>query len=222
MVVVIKKLSISALIILLFLGGVDTKVEAESPNVKDCIENNEGCADPSTNEINDTSNEIQADSVDKDSQLLIVDLIKMVVALFLVLALIYFLLKFLNKRNNLTQQKSLQNMGGISVGPSKSVQIIKVGSRLYLIGVGDNVEMLGEITDEALINELLAESDEKDNFQIGTILSRLSKSKSKQDGSLTHPTDQQFKKMFSNELASLKENRNDLIKQHKMRKDNYE
>lgn len=214
-----KKLSLSMIILLLFFGGFHTHAEAKSPNAKDCIENPEDCSEPAV-EKEDNIGENMTESTKTGNQSLIVDLVKMALALLLVLALIYFLLKLLNKRNNLSQQKSLQNLGGISVGPSKSIQIIKVGTKLYLIGVGDNVEMLQEITDESLIEELSSESSEQGNLQIGTFISNLSKLKPKTKNESTHPTDQQFKELFSNELASLKENRNHLIKQYKTRKDN--
>lgn len=210
------------MILFLLLGSFNTQAEAKASNVKDCIENKEDCSEPGENKTDDNITEDGTDSAKIGNQSLVFDLIKMALALLLVLALIYFLLKFLNKRNNLSQQKSLQNLGGISVGPSKSVQIIRVGKKLYLIGVGENVDMLKEITDESLIEELLDQSVEKNDFQFGTILSKFSKVTQKDDENSTQPTDQPFKEMFSNELASLKEKRSDLIKQHKQRKDKNE
>src|SRR5699024_8290130 len=140
------------------------------------------------------------------------DLVKMVFALLLVLALIYFFLNFINNRNTLHQQRALQYVGGISVGLSKSVQIIQVGSKYYLIGVGDYVEMLNEITDDNLIEELVNDL-EKDNIRFYNFLSNLSKISKKRKES-TNSSEKNFKKMFSDELASLKENRGDLKKQH--------
>jgi len=210
------------MILFLLLGSFYTQAEAKASNVKDCIENKEDCSESAGNQTDDNITEDGTDSAKTGNQSLILDLIKMALALLLVLALIYFLLKFLNKRNNLSQHKSLQNLGGISVGPSKSVQIIRVGKKLYLIGVGENVDMLKEITDELLIEELLNQSVEKNDFQFGTILSKFSKVTQKDDENSTQSTDQPFKEMFSNELASLKENRSDLIKEHKQRKDKNE
>lgn len=217
-----KKLVCSICIAFLLLISFHTNVEAKTPNVKDCIENIEDCSDTAEINVDDNEGESDLTSTDKKNKPLVFDLIKMVLALLLVLGLIYFLLKLLNKRNNLIQQKSMENLGGISVGPNKSVQIIRVGSKLYLIGVGDNIEKLEEIEDEATIDELLNQTTEKDSFQIGTLLSSFSKKNQDKDESATHPTDQQFKKLFSNELANLKENRRELIKQHKKRIDNNE
>src|SRR5699024_11906226 len=90
--------------------------------------------------------------------------------------------------------RALQNLGGISVGHSKSVQIIQVGSKYYLIGVGDNVEMLNEITDENLIEELVNDL-EKDNIRFDNFLSNLSKISKKRKES-TNSSEKNFKKMF--------------------------
>src|SRR5699024_8030663 len=216
--VVVKKLGYSLLFVLLLMGSFYSDVEAKTLNVKDCIENGEDCSEPSSTEISEEENEQELNSRSNSS--LFLDLVKMVFALLLVLALIYFFLKFINKRNTLHQQRALQNLGGISVGPSKSVQIIRVGSKYYLIGVGDNVEMLNEITDEKLIEELINDL-EKDNIRFDKFLSNLSRiSKTRKES--TNSTEKNFKKMFSDELASLKENRNDLKKQHETRKDNHE
>ena len=213
-----KKLGYSLLFVLLLMGSFYSDVEAKTPNVKDCIENGEDCSEPSSTGISEKENEQELNSRSNSS--LFLDLVKMVFALLLVLALIYFFLKFINKRNTLHQQRALQNLGGISVGPSKSVQIIQVGSKYYLIGVGDNVEMLNEITDENLIEELVNDL-EKDNIRFDNFLSNLSKISKKRKES-TNSSEKNFKKMFSDELASLKENRGDLKKQHETRKDNHE
>src|SRR5699024_5748380 len=213
-----KKLGYSLLFVLLLMGSFYSDVEAKTPNVKDCIENGEDCSEPSSTGISEKENVQELNSQSNSS--LYIDMEKMLITLLLVLAFIYFFLKFINKRNTLHQQRALQNLGGISVGPSKSVQIIQVGSKYYLIGVGDNVEMLNEITDENLIEELVNDL-EKDNIRFDNFLSNLSKISKKRKES-TNSSEKNFKKMFSDELASLKENRGDLKKQHETRKDNHE
>ncbi|WP_010286386.1 flagellar biosynthetic protein FliO [Kurthia massiliensis] len=75
--------------------------------------------------------------------------VKIIFALIFVIALLYGVLRFLNSRNTKYQHsKMMQNLGGISLGAQKSVQIVKIGHSLYLVGVGDNVNMLKEITDD--------------------------------------------------------------------------
>lgn len=202
--------------LIVLTGGFYSQAEAKSPNVKDCLENGEDCSEPTANETTDKEN-----STLSDQSSLVIDLIKMALALVLVLALIYFLLKFLNKRQALHRQHSLENMGGITVGQSKSLQIVRLGSKFYLIGVGDNVDLLDEITDEDVIDELIKHSEEKEDMTFNTFfktMTRKKQTKEQHDESSGH----QFKTLFSNELKSLQENRQKLMNQHKARKDNDE
>lgn len=72
----------------------------------------------------------------------------------------------------------MQNLGGISVGSQKSVQLVKVGNSLYLVGVGEDVNMLKEITDEHECKSLIALYNEKQIQPIqGTPFSKLLKKK---------------------------------------------
>ena len=73
--------------------------------------------------------------------------IRFLLALALVVVLIYVLLKLMNKfTSKQGQLNNLENLGGVSVGMNKSVQLVKVGTKVYLLGVGDTVELLTEIT----------------------------------------------------------------------------
>ncbi|WP_054751486.1 flagellar biosynthetic protein FliO [Piscibacillus salipiscarius] len=98
---------------------------------------------------------------------LFLDFLKMIMALIVVLGLIYFLLKFLQKRSRIYQQsRSLENLGGLSLGANKSVQIVRVGNKYFLIGVGEDVQLLNEIDDEETIQGLLNHQDnETKSFQ---------------------------------------------------------
>ena len=47
----------------------------------------------------------------------------------------------------------MKNMGGISLGQHKSIQLVVIGETYYLIGVGDDISLLKEITDPEEIND---------------------------------------------------------------------
>lgn len=161
----------------------------------------------------------ESDAVIEDNGSLLFDLIKMFFALLLVLALIYLLLNFLNKRNKLFQKiKALENLGGISVGQNKSIQIVRIGKQFYLVGVGENVEMLQEITDEEVINDLLEHGQESENDS-STLLS-VPFFQSKTDKNNSSQND--FKNLFSSELEKLKQNRNKIINNKKKKEDEHE
>ncbi len=202
-------------------------VYAEGDTVKDMFENGDNeDKKQETIEPEDNENSITPEGVEEtisgDEELnngsLVLDLIKMVFALFLILALIYLLLKFLNKRNKIFNQvKALENLGGIAVGPSKSIQIVRVGNKIYLIGVGENVQLLEEIKDEDMKEEIIKSYGEQPEFKPENILS-LFQRKSNQDNN----SNVNFKNLFSNELEKLKQNRKNLMNKHTEKEDRHE
>ncbi|RSL32845.1 flagellar biosynthetic protein FliO [Salibacterium salarium] len=90
-------------------------------------------------------------------------LFQLVLALAAVIAIMYFLLKFINKRTQSFQsQKTMQNLGGVPLGQNKSVQMIKIGDRLLIVGVGDSIRLLKEIEEESEIEDLLENDSTSD------------------------------------------------------------
>ncbi len=83
------------------------------------------------------------------------DYIKMVLALLFVIALLYGVLRFVNSRNKTFQTNQLiQNLGGVGVGQGKSLQLMQVGNSIFLVGIGDDITLLKEITDPVEIENL--------------------------------------------------------------------
>nr|WP_240510149.1 flagellar biosynthetic protein FliO [Virgibacillus profundi] len=213
---------LSICIIGLFLITFTIQVEAESVDdwLKD--EDHEDKDNGTTpNEPESSENDTQANVGSNGS--LLFDLIKMFFALLLILALIYLLLKFLGKRNKLFQQiKALENLGGVSVGQNKSIQIIRLGNSFYLIGVGENVEMLQEITDEEVIKDLLDRDGDTDTYNAGALVTSLFQRKANGENNSNDQSKKDFKNLFSSELDKLKANRTKLINQQKQKEDKYE
>ncbi|GAA0435262.1 hypothetical protein GCM10008934_25940 [Virgibacillus salarius] len=210
------------LTIILFSFTVSIKVDAATKSVTDCLEKNADCEQPaeSSTEDGDTEKSTLL-STEEDTEPFWVNFIKLFFALALILGLIYLLLKFLKKKNALFNQvKSLENLGGISVGQNKSIQIIRVGSKFYLIGVGDNVEMLQEIDDEALMEDLLKRNTTDANSPLSTLVQRVTTKETTNSDSIH--SKQNFKGHFVNELDKLKKNRTQLIQQYKQKEDQNE
>ncbi|MBF0705169.1 flagellar biosynthetic protein FliO [Alkalihalobacillus hwajinpoensis] len=93
-------------------------------------------------------------------------LIKLVFYTIVVVGLIYLLIRFLSKRQQKIQHHSVFTpIGGTSLGNNKSVQMVKVGDSLYMIGVGDNVNLLKEIEDKEEVERILSQAeDQKSGF----------------------------------------------------------
>lgn len=89
--------------------------------------------------------------------------VKVVLVLALVIALIYLLLRFINKRTrSFTDGRKIQSIGGVNVGSNRSVQLIKVGGRIFVIGVGESVSLIKEIDDVEEVEQLEDDSGRDD------------------------------------------------------------
>ncbi|MDP4164052.1 MAG: flagellar biosynthetic protein FliO [Bacillota bacterium] len=90
------------------------------------------------------------------------DFVRMIFATIFVIALLYFLLKFINKKNRMYKSSQLvENLGGTSLGANRSIQIIKVGSQLFVVGVGESIQLLKEIDDQEEQVRILSEYNNK-------------------------------------------------------------
>ena len=83
--------------------------------------------------------------------------VRMILVLGLVLGLIYLLYRFLRKNSYIASDddKFLRRAASISLGPGKSVQIVTLIDKAYLVGVSENsINLISEIEDKELINAL--------------------------------------------------------------------
>lgn len=149
------------LAIMLFLIYPATSYANDS--VFDCIEDEENCEEEKTNpdESGVPENFDEENEGRSTVGLTAWDYIKTFFALIFVVVLLYGLLKFVNRRSQLHDKNRLmKNMGGLSLGQQKSVQLIVVGNTYYLVGVGEDIRLLKEITDQAEIAALLEHYEE--------------------------------------------------------------
>jgi|SRR5690625_327388 len=214
-----KKISF---IIFIFIVIVPLTIEqsslADEKSIKDCLESNDDCLEELEQPVKNIDEEqgLSADNVKSTS--VIFNFIKMIFALLLVLALIYLLLTFVKKRNRLFQQSSiLENLGGISVGQNKSIQLVRIGDKVYIIGVGDNVEMLQELTDHHLKQQLLEKNTETN--ELTSILPNLFKKGTTKQADQKANVQEKFTLTLEEELNKLKKHRNQMMNQFK-KKDN--
>lgn len=216
-----KQLKYIFLILLaIFLWNDGLSVHAEQVNVKDCIENNEECLEDVEEpvESEDSNNELLQNIDDRGPSSIVFNFIKMFFALLLILALLYGILIILRRRKKLYQHSNLlENVGGIPLGPNKSIQIVRVGSSLYLIGVGDNIEMLQEITDEELKTALLEEKEE-DSLPVANMVFNLFQGKQNKNNQKTL---QSFSENLQEELKKFRTNRKNLMDEFNKKDDEH-
>lgn len=67
----------------------------------------------------------------------------------LIAGLIYGLIKFLAiRQKGMQSHRAVQLMGGAPLGQNKSLQLVKVGGSFYLVGVGADVTLIKEFSQE--------------------------------------------------------------------------
>ncbi|KGX88436.1 flagellar biosynthetic protein FliO [Pontibacillus litoralis] len=159
----------------------------------------------------------------KDGPSILWQFIKLISALALIIGLLYALLKFMNKRNKMFHNvKTLQNLGGVSLGQNKSLQVVRIGDQLFAIGVGDNVELLTEITDEKTkraLTEQEANGHMATSSSMGTLFSKRNKQGVDRAQGDNKPSSIQFQQLFQSELKSLQQKRQRLIQQSQKQKE---
>lgn len=92
--------------------------------------------------------------------------VRMILVLIIVVALIYGTLWFIKKKTNVvkTDDEYLRRAAYINIAPGKTVEVITLIDKAYLIGVTeDNITMLGEIHDDELIKAMNLSADKKNN-----------------------------------------------------------
>ncbi|MDR4886487.1 flagellar biosynthetic protein FliO [Fredinandcohnia sp. QZ13] len=187
------------------------------------VQAEEGHIDKSVNDVignqteqnNDQAEQKETNPIENAqpaNELTIGDFLKMIFTTLFVLALIYFLLKFVNKRNRMfNQHKFIENLGGTSLGTNRSIQIVKVGERILVVGVGDSIQLLKEIEDTDEINEILEQhnSSLESMIQPQDFINRfLEKRKAAKD------KDQAlFSSILQKQLTELKQGRKKIVEQ---------
>lgn len=129
-----------ALLFLSFLiaAAMPPAVFAEDPSVADWVENKQ----PAEEQENQSSelNAIEDASIAGTIG-------KLIFYLLLILGMIYGLIKFLALKQQKTQpNQAVKLMGGTPLGNNKSLQLVKVGEKVFLVGVGDQVTLIKEFS----------------------------------------------------------------------------
>lgn len=135
---------ILVLSLFLLIGGVPSVEAATDTSVLDAIKNG-----------TESKEQPLSEPVTEDRSLFSV-IGSLILYTLVIVGLIYGLIKFLASR-----QRSLSNtgvvkvLGASSMGAQKSVQVIQVGDQVLVVGVGEDISLLAEITDEQQKQRLL-------------------------------------------------------------------
>lgn len=180
--------------------------------ITDCFEDKDNCED---NGVTDAETENTGSASVKMG---LFEYIKILLSLVFVIALLIAVLKFLNKRNlNYQQNSMIRNLGGLSVGAQKSVQLLHIGNRLYVVGIGDDVRLLNEISDPNEIAQILKiYNDKQSNTSTTPYIAELfAKFKAKQATTDEQHNEQGFSEILDKRLAEIKKERSDELERWK-------
>lgn len=122
---------------------------ADTGNVADWLKE-----DPASEVV--PEDEAEADAAPQLEEKSLISIIGQLVFYTLLIAgLIYGLIKFLaSRQRGMQSHRAVQLMGGSPLGQNKSLQLVKVGGSFYLIGVGNEVTLIKEFSEEAEIAAL--------------------------------------------------------------------
>ena len=147
--------------------------------------------------------------------------VKLFFAFAFVIALLYATLRFVNRRNfQMSQHRLMRNLGGVSVGSQRSIQLISVGGTYYLVGVGEDVRLLKEVTDEKEIEQIKKYVQEEQEgaltapsfLAVDSIRSIFNKKKERQSSNSPNQ-EARFDHLFQEELERVQEERKEKVAQ---------
>jgi flagellar protein FliO/FliZ len=105
-------------------------------------------------------------------------IVKVIFFLLLIILLFFILIKYIAKKNKGTMfGNSIRSLGGVPLGQNKSIQIVEIGHSLFVVGVGENIQLLDKINDAdevAYITEFL-NSSQDDRMGFGSLSKWISK-----------------------------------------------
>ncbi|WP_416150939.1 flagellar biosynthetic protein FliO [Salipaludibacillus sp. HK11] len=162
---------------------------------------------PDEDEDDQRSEEVEEDELQLGAatdQNLFFLILQMFLGLGAVLFVIYFLLKFVNKRaQSFNSHSTVQNIGGTGVGSKSSVQIVRVGKRVLVVGVGETVQLLKEIDNPQEIDDLMESFQGSQDFfeqPISRFTNWLQKKKTKQP----NENEDAFRRLLNDEMKGVK------------------
>jgi flagellar protein FliO/FliZ len=104
----------------------------------------------------------QHDETNSNSEQPFLLVLKIFFYTILIIGMIYGLRKLLVFQQKKLQPNQLfQNLGGTQLGPNKSLQLVKVGRTVYLLGVAEQISLIKELQDPDEILQLESKVEEE-------------------------------------------------------------
>jgi flagellar protein FliO/FliZ len=151
-------------------------------------------------------------------------LVYVIIVLVVIVALIILLIRFLGTKNkSWFSNPMIRIIGGVGLGPNKTLQVIELGNSVYLVGVGENISLVDKISDPEEVAAILAalREDAETNRNIlppylKKLVSKFRKDETPQETDLEN--DISFQEVFDSKLRRIS-NRKDKMEEL-LREDN--
>jgi flagellar protein FliO/FliZ len=215
----VKKVISLLLLLSIVLLGVQPLAQAEQLNnsVKECMDTPDKCKEQGSKEPKESKDSEAAEGQPEQDEsgkigLTSWDFIKMILATGFTIGLLYALLKFINKKSKVYNRSQLvENLGGAALGANRSVQLIKVGKRILVVGVGENIQLLKEIDNSEEYSQIIKEHNDKleqlirPSDIVTKVMKRTQQTEENKQGS------QNFSALLGIQLAEMKKGRKKLF-----------
>lgn len=154
----IQKMSLYSIVMILLLAlsavWVPSGAQAADPKVIDSYNGDQ----PAVEQQEQQEQPVEAAAPEEKSFIVVIG--QLIFYTLLIVFMIYGLIKFLSmKQRNLQPNQAVKLMGGTALGNNKSLQLVKVGGQIYLIGVGDQVTLIKEFTEDDEIHGIEKDVD---------------------------------------------------------------
>jgi flagellar protein FliO/FliZ len=129
-------------------------------------------------------------------------LLRVIISLIFIIVIFVVLMKVLTqKRNKWFAGRTVRSLGGVSLGPNKSLQVVEVGGAVYIVGVGDNISLIDKV-DEPEAMEALLSSLSPEPQPLSGWLGRMSKDRQQQEAEVEHMS-ASFQEMLHRKIHSM-------------------
>ncbi|MFB1081099.1 flagellar biosynthetic protein FliO [Jeotgalibacillus sp. JSM ZJ347] len=209
----IQKLYIVLLLLTVFVNGGEQVLYASPGNVIDCMGDNpsEECQEQNVPAISDSG---------EPSGINFWTFVRLIGALAFVVILLFALLKFVNsKTKNFQQSRLIKNMGGTTLGGNRSVQIVKIAGSYYILGVGEDVNLIKEVTTPEEMAELESYFDQSETIQQSPVAGWIEKLKDRSAGR-EMKEEQSFGSLFKDQLREHRTERQKMFEKAKSKERN--
>jgi flagellar protein FliO/FliZ len=171
--------------IVLFLSPLQVVVAADGTVYEQFEENPQQDSKPDLNQVEGTNVSI------------VPYVFKFIGSFVLIIALLFFVLKYLSKKTKMYQAGGpIHALGGHSLGNNRSLQMVMIGETLYIVGVGEDVNLIRTIPPGEEQTKLLASMAERPADPVSNWGSQIKKS-----------AQEKWEDLFQNQLKELILNR---------------